>query len=555
MKRYLAILLFLMFSISLIFCNKWFVCLGSFKAEQNAINFVKLLEEKGFKAGIDKQFINGELFNRVLLKIDFDDINLAREKRDVVLNEKGLLGLKLKDLWLCVPSQKFYENYKEERKDRVAHHLLEKPITLQKNTQDIPISEQIPYSILVNKYKEESVAENDKKRLESKKLEAYIIKTYDDEDFFSFNLHVGAFKTQDEAEQTQEKLKELGLEEGKIVDYNDIVKAIQKYDEVVVKEEVKYQDGQKEIPTSFSQDVATCIKEFPINKDFQIEEIHIFDLDNIRNFGSERVNISKIEGRLYNEEKTHATSIAFYKDSLFNKKVEILIQTGEDGSYIIEDNDGKKIELQANGNNLLCNLTQEDGTWFLSGTNEEGNLFVSMKSEDFDEKEFELFLNNVSNDSSLLAYPQIRKTLLVLPKENEKVKRNFLHFTLEKVDSSYAREKGYAKWAIPMVGHWQCHGYFNQEEEKVSVTFFDLDYDKIAKNLHSIFMKTHENAIITDNNTPVSLEHADGWFVKTYASGEVSFSCKSYVIAINSYSESIGAKMLMELGDDLQIWE
>ena len=178
-----------------------------------------------------------------------------------------------------------------------------------------------------------------------------------------------------------------------------------------------------------------------------------------------------------------------------------------------------------------------------------------MKSKDFNEREFELFLNNVSNDSSLLAYPQIRKTLLVLPKENPNIKRDFLKFTLEKVDNSYAREKGYAKWAIPMVGHWQCHGYFNQKDETVSVTFFDLDYDKIAKNLHSIFMKTHENAIITYNNTPVSLEHADGWFVKTYASGEVSFSCKSYVIAINSYSESIDAKTLMELGDDLQIWE
>ena len=360
MKRYLVILLFLMFSISLIFCNKWFVCLGSFKVEQNAINFVKLLEEKGFEAGIDQQFVNGELFNRVLLKIDFDDIEMAREKRDVVLDNKGLVGLKLKDLWLCVPSKEFYEEYEKERKDRVTHHFLEKPITLKQNDQDIPISEDVPYSILINRYKEESIAENDKKRLEKEKLEAYIIKTYDDDDFFSFNLHMGAFKSQDEAEKTQEKLKELGLEEGKIVNYNDIVEAIQKYDEVVAKEEVKYQDGQKEIPTSFSKNVTTCIKEFPINKVFQMEEIHIFDLDNIRRFGTGKIDMYKIKDSLYKEDETLVASIAFYKDSLFNKKVQILIQTGNEGSYIIEDNDGKKIELQANGKTLLCSLTQEN---------------------------------------------------------------------------------------------------------------------------------------------------------------------------------------------------
>jgi len=336
------------------------VCLGSFKVEQNAINFVKLLEEKGFEAGIDQQFVNGVLFNRVLLKIDFDDVEMAREKRDIVLDEKGLVGLKLKDLWLCVPSKEFYEEYEKERKDRVTHHFLEKPITLKQNDQDIPISEDVPYSILINRYKEESIAENDKKRLEKEKLEAYIIKTYDDDDFFSFNLHMGAFKSQDEAEKTQEKLKELGLEEGKIVNYNDIVEAIQKYDEVVAKEEVKYQDGQKQIPTSFSKNVTTCIKEFPINKVFQMEEIHIFDLDNIRRFGTGKIDMYKIKDSLYKEDETLVASIAFYKDSLFNKKVQILIQTGNEGSYIIEDNDGKKIELQANGKTLLCSLTQEN---------------------------------------------------------------------------------------------------------------------------------------------------------------------------------------------------
>ena len=374
MKRCLAILMLLGLSFSFSFCESWFVCLGSFKIEENAINFVKLLKEKGFEAGIDKNFIRGELFNRVLLKIDFDDVELARKKRDVILSEYGV-GLKLKDLWVCIPSKDFYSKYEKEKQDRVAHHFLEKPIMLKKNNLDVPTSEKTPYSILVNKYKEELVAENDKKRLRDNDIDAYIIKTYSDEDFFSFNLHVGAFEEKEEASSIQEKLKNLGLKEGEIVDYNDFAQAIEKYDEIVAKETVKYQDGQNEIPTSFSPNVATCIKEFPINKDFQIEEIHIFDLDNIRKFEKEQYDISKIENSLQSKEKTHAASIAFYKDSLFNKKVEILIQKGLDDAYTIEHDGAKNIKLQTNGNILFCSLREEDSTWLLQGVNKERNFF------------------------------------------------------------------------------------------------------------------------------------------------------------------------------------
>ena len=143
MKRCLAILMLLGLSFSFSFCESWFVCLGSFKIEENAINFVKLLKEKGFEAGIDKNFIRGELFNRVLLKIDFDDVELARKKRDVILSEYGV-GLKLKDLWVCIPSKDFYSKYEKEKQDRVAHHFLEKPIMLEKNNLDVPISDKTP---------------------------------------------------------------------------------------------------------------------------------------------------------------------------------------------------------------------------------------------------------------------------------------------------------------------------------------------------------------------------------------------------------------------------
>ena len=41
-----------------------------------------------------------------------------------------------------------------------------------------------------------------------------------------------------------------------------------------------------------------------------------------------------------------------------------------------------------------------------------------MISHDFTEDEFKAYVNDFTNDSNLLIYPQIRKPLLVLPDNN-----------------------------------------------------------------------------------------------------------------------------------------
>ncbi len=70
-----------------------------------------------------------------------------------------------------------------------------------------------------------------------------------------------------------------------------------------------------------------------------------------------------------------------------------------------------------------------------------------MSSYDFTTDEFEAFLDDFENDSSLLVYPQIRK------KESDTL--------------------------------------FYQDDKRISVGFFDLDYDYNAKNIHEMFMDTH----------------------------------------------------------------
>ena len=51
----------------------------------------------------------------------------------------------------------------------------------------------------------------------------------------------------------------------------------------------------------------------------------------------------------------------------------------------------------------------------------------------------------------------------------------FIGFTIDKLTWSYAQNKGYAKWAKEMVGHWDASGYFyNTEKGLWSYSIFDM---------------------------------------------------------------------------------
>lgn len=552
MKRFtIAIFLSFIFSLSS-FANEWFVCLGSFKIKDNATRFCDVLKNKGFYAELDECAVQGETYYRVLLMLGFEDIENARLKKNELYLDSNLMALKLKDLWVCIPSQEFYGFYKSRKIDNNSENVLKKNENILSSS-----FQNEPYSVLVAKYKEEDMAYNTDKRLKEKNIDSYVLKTYDDDDYFSFNVHAGKFKDKEDAEKEAERLKSLGIRPEKVTSYEEIKDSIARYDEVVSKEMISKDDGNWEIPSSFSKHVSACIKEFPIHKDFQLETLNIFDLDNIRQFGEENIDTGEIKYSLENKESTHAVSLCEYRDTLFDKKVKILFASGDEGAYHIEnDEEGTEREFKIVDDVIKCFIVNNESGSYLKGINNKRSVFIEMTLPEFSQIETTLFLDNISNDSNLLTYPGVRKNLLILPKENEGIQRQFLHFNLEKVSPSYAKEKGYASWAIPIVGHWASKGFFDIEGNKVSVTFFDLDYDYNAKRIHDLFMKNHEEAPINDYNKPISLKRKQGWLLDKFFSGtEISFSVKSYIVAINSYDINTATKELVNLGDELQIWQ
>ena len=127
---------------------------------------------------------------------------------------------------------------------------------------------------------------------------------------------------------------------------------------------------------------------------------------------------------------------------------------------------------------------------------------------------------------------------------------------MSRIGESYAAERSYSDWSVPIVGHWNARSEFFQDNQKLSISFFDMDYDYNANRVHGMFMNEKKGITINSDNHPSNLELADSWYLDIFSSNELSFSTKSYIIAVNSYSdERISENDLIGVAKELQIWK
>lgn len=550
--------------VSLIFCfvlqsliaQEWYVCLASFKNQDNAKNYTAVLGQYDLPSWIYLSNTPKGDFYRVLYDLPSQTIEQARKLRDEVATTKGAQALQLKGLWVCVAQKEIIPAPKKN--DSVV-------LTTNKKQQNIT-SEEKPYSVHIKSYKEESPAVRDKERLEKKNIDAYVLKSYDEDTYFSFDLHAGAFENEKDTAPLIDQLEDLGIEGAKVSNYTDIKDSIEQYNSIVDKTTVSASQGNFEIPDSFSKPVQKIIAEYPINPDFQLEKLEIFDID-LYNKGERFIDdydsiVLGICQDLSGE--PNAISYALYNDVLYNRQFEYIVATGPESCFIemkdeLENNSSAVyIPFNVKGQIYDCWYTIEEKYLNLKGFSKTCDSIVMLNSHDFTEEEVEAFLNDFTNDSSILVYPQIRKNLLTLPKKNPDVERDFIQFKLYQVNESYAENKNYAIWAIPIVGHWCADNIYYQNDKRISTSFFDLDYDYNANKIHKLFMDKHYESALTENNHPCNVKNRGGWFVNQLflGSNEVSFTNGVYIVAINSYyDEFFTEEELISFAEELQIWD
>lgn len=553
-KAFLALLF--VFCVNTLFAEDWFICLGSFKVKQNAENRVALLARNNIPAFVYETQTDDGVLYRVLMDEQHKDRNEARAAKNRLSENSVIKALGLSGLWICSAERETEPVVELSPVAELPEN--ENKVVLQENkTDSIPLSEEKPYSVLVRSYKEEYAAENTKDRLVEDDIDAYVLGKYDEVELFSFDVHAGAFSSEEETEELIDILEEKGIEDVEISDFNDIADSIVMFDEMVKSQPVVYEAGEEEIPTTIPAEVQACLKEFPLNKNFQIEQITILDFNNIEDEEYFEDIIDLFDD--YNTEVlyTYAASLAVYRDELFGKEVEVLIALGDEEQFSPDDYEIETdliCDYKIRGGILKSKLYELESGIYLFGASEDGTIRIEMAAENFTLDEFNTFMSNSYADSNMLIYPQLRKNLFILP-DNSKTQRDFQGFTLKKVGRDYVELKNYADWAWGLYGHWCASAYFAQAEEPMHVSFYDLDYDYNAQKIHKMFMDTHDISYQGDDNHSEMVHESSGWYINSFGYKELSFTNKSYIIAADSEDyTSIDLQELHEFADDLKIW-
>ena len=560
--------LVLLLALSAVFAEeKYFVCVSSFSVEKNADDMVSLLNSNGLPAFKVKAQVSGRTFFRVLVGTGDKSFQSAsqfiKELQDSpVLSKRKIKG----SLWVCkaespynVPLQQSTDEESQE--------------TALKKNDDIPISEEMPYSIFIRSYGEEQKAKRDEERLESQGIPAYVLKKYDEEKLFLFDLYAGAFDNERDAQEMQRRIEQLGIADTQVAEYGDIKKSLEDYEVKVETYKVSSGGGVDKAPASLSDSVKLCLEQFPSLEGFEVESVYLYDLDSSRkraiDFYKPQIATDLLGGESPFD-AMNAYLFVNYKDELFGKQAELFVAWG-DGTFL------PLLTQQAAQKECAEEITVDlpygtlDGVSFKNSSerclvlsSKDGKLLVALKAPGFKAGQLESLLmqNTVASQSEapsqseaetdISNYPQIKKTLFVMPDESSN-ELDFVYYTLSKVDADYAAEKNYADWASAITGHWEAKTVYFYKNERFDVAFFDLDYDYNAAYVHDIFMAEKVEGV---GGHAQSVNNTAGWFLYNSSATELSFAQKSYIVALDGPSETnLREEDFLSFAASLQIWQ
>ena len=534
--------------------EKYFVCVSSFSVEKNADAMVSLLTSNGLSAFKHKADVSGRTFFRVLAGAGSGSFADAEQTMRQLRDSPVLSRLKIKgSLWVCKatpPNDVSPEPHTSEGSGGGA---------LEKNA-DVPISDAMPYSIFIRSYGDEQKAQRDGERLEQQGIPAYVLKRYDEERLFSFDLYAGAFDNEKDAQEMQRKIEQLGISNTQVVEYSDIKKSVEDYEVKVETHKVSSDSGVDKAPDSLSESVKLCLEQFLLLDGFEVESVYLYDLDSSRknsvDFYKPQIATDLLGGESPFD-AINAYLFVNYKDELFGKQAELFVAWG-DGTFLPLLTQQASQKECAEFFTLDLPYGTTEGVSFKSGSDHsmvlssrDGKLLVALKAGGFQAGKLESMLVQAKSKQGLLHYSQMKKTLFVMPDESSS-ELDFVYYTLSKVDDGYTVEKNYADWAAAITGHWEAKSVYLYKGELFNVAFFDLDYDYNAAYVHDIFMTEKVEGL---GGHAQSVNGRAGWFLYNSSATELSFAQKSYVIALDGLSETnLSEEDFLAFASSLQIW-
>nr|MCR5698980.1 SPOR domain-containing protein [Treponemataceae bacterium] len=425
--------------------------------------------------------------------------------------------------------------------------------------QQIPLSNEKPYSILIRSYKNETNAQKDLKRLSDLGFSPYIVKTYDEENYFSFNIHAGACEKMEEAFPIQEELSKSGIDFAIISDFKTFKDKIAQFDKLNKENKVNYEVSDKNLADIYSENVLNCIINFPTAPQFGIDQVGVFDFSNIEDGADRIASLQSLFSTVKNIDFSTSTisccSFCVFTDELYSKSISAAMFSGSDFNYKAESQSNIKPFTIKSGE-MDCVLDNDENSTYLFCISKDKGTFIFLETTDYSQEElFALFNNNIENQG-LLAYDEVKNTLLILPDKSAKFDAKFRSFMLEKVTYEYSKGREYSPWSTPLVGQWFAEGSYLLKDEILSLGYFYLNYDYIANLTHDLFMEAKIQDKDTEKESHYStINDGNSWYLDNEFMKELSFTEKAYIFAIDVFSDSIFTEdNLIEISRQLKIW-
>jgi len=456
-----------------------------------------------------------------------------------------------------------------------------------------------PYSIEIKKERSYFQARKIADRLSEMGIETYIISKTDTADGEWFSVLSGALENIDSVKNYQKRIEKIVNIEGiNVVNYNELKNfAIANAgDTSIIREKKKIISKKPDAP----QAIYATIEKFPESNNLFINQLSIINLDS--NLLKKTLLISGEMGldlprgitlsKLAKECTTF--SEVRYRDNLYGGNVTLSIMktknmAGNKSSAsflnISEPNYYEIPEIFANyildtDNYLYENKTQVEIPSFVKlygyrvaiKTKKDvlrnyyilidANLqyLIFSQSTEKTDKEFIKMLMSIGNGDGLNNYDEFFNTFYILPEKNIDGDV-FLGFNIDKLDKSYAKNKGYTKWSNEMVGHWTATGYFNNEKNGIwGFTLFDLLTKSKQDYIYGSLYASHK----TDNKDETEICGVKGYAVyytdynwwtgiSNKRLSEMNFGIDRYVYAIsNSYTQPFKEEDLIKRAESMQ---
>lgn len=457
------------------------------------------------------------------------------------------------------PEEENAEDLKEEEEEELPSITLEinnaATDSLKVNyAEDVAFSEEKPYTLFVRSYRDSKRAEYDKKRLEMLDSQPSVIKTYSEAKGFLFNLYAGAFETEEEAEELAKSLEKIGIENTEIQNYNLIYSSIKKYNDFVLNTEITaFNLENARIPDSLNADIQSCIKDFPLNNDYEIEEMIIYDVKNIIADELDDEWTQDLENYIYQKERVTAAVTSILKDPLFGNSLTVYVQKGKAfNTEEIKTETERKITIGIEDYHGF--ISEEDDIYTFTGINAENDLLIKIVADNLTDMQFNTYLTTVFAQNELYNNSSFKNSIASIPKANLEKGRKFETCLIGKIKEEDAREI-YGDYAKTVSGNTWIWSYFSQDDEQIESISLNLIYDWLSEKYYDDFMNKQMKLQISETNRPSFVPFVDSWYYKDDSEQllQLSAKIKSFFIVASAFEDPFTERDLVYFIEDTEL--